>query len=41
MANLQDEGFTPGNKLTRDAISFGGRAELSNKFTVKRCFKLY
>ena len=33
--NLQDEGFTPGNKLTRDAISFGGRAELSNKFTVR------
>ena len=33
--NLQDEGFTPGNKLTRDAISLGGKAELSNNFTVR------
>ncbi len=32
--NLNEEGFTPGNELNRDAISVGGRAKLSNKFTV-------
>jgi TonB-linked SusC/RagA family outer membrane protein len=32
--NLAEEGFTPGNELNRDAISVGGRAKLSNKFTV-------
>ena len=32
--NLDDEGFTPGNTLRRNSISFGGRAQLSNKFTV-------
>ncbi len=31
---LEDEGFTPGNKLVRNSISLGGRALLSNKFTV-------
>ena len=31
--NLDDEGFTPGNTLRRNSISFGGRAQLSNKFT--------
>ncbi|MEA1785896.1 SusC/RagA family TonB-linked outer membrane protein [Arenibacter sp. GZD96] len=32
-SNLSDEGFTPGNKLTRNTFGIGGRAELSNKFT--------
>ena len=32
--HLEEEGFTPGNNLRRDALSVGGRAELSNKFTV-------
>jgi TonB-linked SusC/RagA family outer membrane protein len=32
--NLDDKGFTPGNSLRRNNISFGGRAVLSNKFTV-------
>jgi len=32
--NLSDEGFTPGNKLIRNSFSVGGRAKLSNKFTV-------
>ncbi|WP_419213876.1 SusC/RagA family TonB-linked outer membrane protein [Maribacter sp. X9] len=32
--NLSDEGFTPGNKLLRTTIGIGGRAELSNKFTI-------
>ncbi|WP_411030128.1 SusC/RagA family TonB-linked outer membrane protein [Spongiimicrobium sp. 3-5] len=31
---LKDKGFTPGNSLNRNNISVGGRAELSNKFTV-------
>ncbi|MBT8205241.1 MAG: SusC/RagA family TonB-linked outer membrane protein [Eudoraea sp.] len=31
---LQDEGFTPGNSLNRANISIGGRAELTNKFTI-------
>jgi TonB-linked SusC/RagA family outer membrane protein len=32
--NLDDQGFTPGNTLRRNNISFGGRAVLSNGFTV-------
>ncbi|WP_318311977.1 SusC/RagA family TonB-linked outer membrane protein [Flagellimonas crocea] len=32
--HLDDEGFTPGNNLKRYTIGLGGRAELSNKFTV-------
>lgn len=32
--NLVDEGFTPGNKVARNNFSMGGRAELSNKFTI-------
>ena len=33
--NLDDKGFTPGNTLRRNALSFGGRAVLSNKITVQ------
>ncbi|MDO6470146.1 SusC/RagA family TonB-linked outer membrane protein [Maribacter sp. 1_MG-2023] len=32
--HLNDEGFTPGNELNRYTIGLGGRAILSNKFTV-------
>ncbi len=32
--HLEDNGFTPGNKLTRNNLGIGGRAQLSNKFTV-------
>ncbi len=32
--NLQQTGFTPGNGVTRNTFGVGGRAELSNKFTV-------
>jgi len=32
--SLQDIGFTPGNSVTRNTFGVGGRAELSNKFTV-------
>ena len=32
--NLDDQGFTPGNTLRRNNVSFGGRAVLSNKITV-------
>jgi TonB-linked SusC/RagA family outer membrane protein len=32
--NLDDQGFTPGNHLTRNTFSVGGNAKLSNKFTV-------
>lgn len=35
---LEDEGFTPGNKLNRDSYSIGGRAQLSNKFSVNSTF---
>jgi TonB-linked SusC/RagA family outer membrane protein len=35
---LEDEGFTPGNKTSRDNFSLGGRAILSNKFTVSGTF---
>jgi TonB-linked SusC/RagA family outer membrane protein len=31
---LDDQGFTPGNKLRRNTLGIGGRAKLSNKFTV-------
>ncbi len=31
---LEDEGFTPGNKLRRNTLGFGGRAILSNKITI-------
>ena len=34
VGNLRDEGFTPGNKLQRTTFSVGGKAELSNRFTV-------
>jgi len=37
-SNLRDEGFTPGNKLQRTNISLGGRAELSNNFTINSTF---
>jgi TonB-linked SusC/RagA family outer membrane protein len=30
-----DRGFTPGNKFSRVNVSFGGVAELSNKFTIR------
>ena len=29
-----DEGFTPGNSVIRNTLSIGGRAKLSNKFTI-------
>ena len=32
--HLDDEGFTPGNTLQRYTVGLGGRAILSNKFTV-------
>lgn len=32
--NLEDEGFTPGNTVNRNTLSFGGNAKLSNKFVV-------
>ena len=32
--NLDDEGFTRNNTLRRNTISFGGRAVLSNNFTI-------
>ena len=32
--HLDDEGFTPGNSLGRNTLSVGGRAKLSNKFTI-------
>ncbi|MFT6049932.1 SusC/RagA family TonB-linked outer membrane protein [Patiriisocius sp. Uisw_047] len=32
--NLADEGFLPGNNLSRNSISLGGNANLSNKFSV-------
>ena len=33
--NLDEEGFTPGNGLKRNNLSIGGRAKLSNKFTIQ------
>ncbi len=35
---LEDEGFTRGNKTNRNNFSMGGRAQLSNKFTVSGTF---
>jgi len=32
--NLDDQGFTPGNHLTRNTFSVGGTAKLSNNFTI-------
>ncbi|MGB0949897.1 MAG: carboxypeptidase-like regulatory domain-containing protein, partial [Marinirhabdus sp.] len=32
--HLDEEGFTPGNGLRRTTLAIGGRAKLSNKFTV-------
>ena len=32
--NLDQDGFTPGNNVTRNTFGVGGRAELSNKFSV-------
>ncbi|MGA1775502.1 MAG: SusC/RagA family TonB-linked outer membrane protein [Flavobacteriaceae bacterium] len=32
--NLEDVGFTPGNSVNRNTISFGGNAQLTNKFVV-------
>lgn len=34
VGHLNDEGFTPGNKLNRTSISAGGKSKLSNKFTI-------
>lgn len=31
---VEDEGFTPGNKTSRNSFSLGGKAVLSNKFTI-------
>ena len=33
--NLDEEGFTPGNYVGRTTLSLGGRAKLSNKFTIQ------
>lgn len=33
-SHVDDEGFTPGNGVVRNTFSIGGRAKLSNKFTV-------
>ncbi|NNL79423.1 MAG: SusC/RagA family TonB-linked outer membrane protein [Flavobacteriaceae bacterium] len=33
--HLDETGFTPGNKIVRNTLSVGGRAKLSNKFTVQ------
>ena len=32
--HLDEKGFTPGNGIRRNTLSVGGRAKLSNKFTV-------
>lgn len=32
--HLDDEGFTPGNKLGRNTLGIGGSAKLNNKFTI-------
>lgn len=32
--HLDEDGFTPGNKVERNTLSVGGRAKLSNKFSV-------
>jgi len=33
-SNLNDKGFTPGNKVVRNTLGIGGNAKLSNNFTV-------
>jgi len=33
-SNLNDKGFTPGNKVVRNTLGVGGNAKLSNNFTV-------
>lgn len=33
-SNLDDKGFTPGNKVKRNTLGVGGSAKLTNKFTV-------
>lgn len=33
-SNLEDKGFTPGNKVRRNTLSVGGSANLSNKFNI-------
>jgi TonB-linked SusC/RagA family outer membrane protein len=35
VGHLDEEGFTPGNYVGRTTLSVGGRAKLSNKFTVQ------
>ena len=32
--HLDDKGFTPGNSLKRNTVGIGGKAQLSNKFTI-------
>ena len=34
-SHLDEEGFTPGNGIIRNTLSVGGRAKLSNKFTIQ------
>ena len=34
-SHLDEEGFTPGNNVIRNTLSVGGRAKLSNKFTIQ------
>ncbi|MEO0060226.1 MAG: hypothetical protein RLZZ312_1873, partial [Bacteroidota bacterium] len=34
VGHLNDEGFTPGNKLNRTSLSAGGKSKLTNKFTI-------
>ena len=36
--HLDEKGFTPGNKVVRNTLAIGGRAKLSNKFTVNGTF---
>ncbi len=37
---LEDQGFTPGNRLRRNTFGVGGRATLSNKITVNAALNL-
>ena len=34
-SHLDEEGFTPGNNVIRNTLAVGGRAKLSNKFTIQ------
>lgn len=36
--HLDDEGFLPGNRLRRNTLGIGGKAELSNNFTINGTF---